>query len=346
MGGIHLFSENTEKKPLSAAEISALWYQHTGDTMAICVNKYFLTIVEDKKIKAVLEFALESSESHVSQISGFLNDAHFQLPLGFTDSDVNLQAPRLFSDPFLLFYTYIMTIHGLTAYSLALSCCEREDLQDHFLESIVTAKQLFQKITVLARIMPKFSGLPSVPSPRGVEFIQTTGILSNLIGEKRPLDSSEISHLMFNSKKTGFVRTLSLAFSQVVSHEDVRDFMLKNVKLAGQDADSFDQLLREDDLVAPQRWDDEITDSQASPFSDKLMMFHAAFLVNTALSYYGAAIGASLRSDIVLNYKRVSNHALQAGALCYNIMVKYGWLEQQPQAIDRKALAQQSSFLP
>jgi hypothetical protein len=343
MGGIHLFSESTEKKLLSAAEISALWHQHTGDTMAICVYKYFLTIVEDKKIKPVLQFALESSERHVSQISGFLNDAHFQLPLGFTGSDVNLQAPRLFSDPFLLFYTYVMTIHGLTAYSLALSCCEREDLQDHFLECIVTAKKLFQKITVLARTQPKFSGLPSIPSPQGVEFIQTTGILSNLLGEKRPLDSSEISHLIFNSKKTGLVRTLSLAFSQVASNEDVRDFLLKNVKLAGQDADSFDQLLRQDDLVAPQRWDDEITDSRVSPFSDKLMMFHAAFLVNTALSYYGAAVGASLRSDIVLNYKHVANHALQAGAICYNIMVKYGWLEQQPQAIDRKSLAMNPS---
>ena len=58
MGGIHLFSESTEKKLLSAAEISALWHQHTGDTMAICVYKYFLTIVEDKKIKPVLQFAL------------------------------------------------------------------------------------------------------------------------------------------------------------------------------------------------------------------------------------------------------------------------------------------------
>ena len=153
------------------------------------------------------------------------------------------------------------------------------------------------------------------------------------------MNSSEISSLIFNSKKTGFASTLSLAFSQVAANEDVRDFMLKNVKLAKKDADSLDQLIRQDNLTAPPRWDDDITDSRISPFSDKLMMFHAAFLVNTALSYYGAAMGASLRSDIILNYKQVSNHALQAGAICYNILVKYGWLEQQPLAIDRRALA-------
>lgn len=334
-----MFTEGSEKKLLSAAEISALWLQYTGDSMAICVYRYFLAIVEDEKIQPVLMEALAASELHVAKITEFFNDAHFQVPLGFTEGDVNLQAPRLFSDPFLLFYTYIMTIHGITAYSLALSCCEREDIQDYFLECIVSAQKMFQHITALARTQPKFSGIPSVPSPQGVEFMQSTGVLANLIGDKRPLDSSEISHLLFNSKKTGFVRTLSLAFSQVASNEDVRDFLLKNVKLAGKDADSFDQLIRQDNLAAPQRWDDEITDSTASPFSDKLMMFHAAFLVNTALSYYGAAIGASLRSDIILNYKQVSNHALQAGAICYSIMVKYGWLEKQPQAIDRDALA-------
>ncbi|RAV00236.1 DUF3231 family protein [Paenibacillus sp. YN15] len=334
-----MFSENTKTKLLSAAEISSLWLQYNGDSMAVCVYKYFLATVEDKKIKPVLEYALESSEHHLSKISGFLNEAHFQLPQGFAESDVNLEAPRLFSDPFLLYYTFIMTIHGLTAYSLALSCCEREELQDYFLECIISAKKLFQAITVLARTQPKFSGIPSVPSPREVELIQNTGFLSNLIGDKRPLDSSEISSLIFNSKKTGFVRTLSLAFSQVAANEDVRDFMLKNVKLAEKDADSFDQLIRQDDLTAPPRWDDEITDSRISPFSDKLMMFHAAFLVNTALSYYGSAMGASLRSDIILNYRQVSNHALQAGAICYNILVKYGWLEQQPQAIDRRSLA-------
>ncbi|MNU06398.1 hypothetical protein D3C72_2515800 [compost metagenome] len=70
------------------------------------------------------------------------------------------------------------------------------------------------------------------------------------------------------------------------------------------------------------------------------MMFHAAFLVSTALSYYGAAMGSSLRSDVILTYKRVANHALEAGGICYTIMVKHGWLEKQPEAIDRKSLAE------
>jgi hypothetical protein len=88
---------------------------------------------------------------------------------------------------------------------------------------------------------------------------ESTGIFDNLIGDKRPLNSSEISNLFFNSRKTGFIRSLSLGFSQVARSEEVRNFMLKNVKLAGKDADSFDKILQKDNLPIPEKWDSKIT---------------------------------------------------------------------------------------
>ncbi|WP_299094572.1 DUF3231 family protein [uncultured Metabacillus sp.] len=332
----------TKGNTLTTAEVSALWLQYMGDSMAICMYRYFLNIVEDKDIEQIVKFSLQLAESHISRITEFLKSANFHVPIGFTENDVNLAAPRLFSDEFLLFYSYIMTIHGLTAYSLAITNSERQDIQDYFFDCTATTKELFQKIVELAKSQPKFSSVPHIPSPCEVEYIDSTGIISNLIGDKRPLNSSEISTLFFNSKKTGFVKSLSLAFSQVTKHEDVRDFMLKNIKLAGKDAESFDAILQQDHLPIPEKWDAEITDSVVSPFSDKLMMFHAAFLVNAALSYYGAALGSSLRSDIILNYYKVFTHAMEAGTFCYKIMVKHEWLEKQPEAINRIALAQSS----
>ncbi|WP_246187569.1 DUF3231 family protein [Ornithinibacillus caprae] len=320
---------------LTAAEVSGLWLQYMGDTMAICVYKYFLKIVEDDEIKSILRFALRLAKDHVEKIKDFFERENFQVPIGFTENDVNLNAPRLFSDRFLLFYSYIMTIHGLTAYSLAIINSERKDIQDYFMECTITSKELFQKIDEVAKKQHIFSSVPSIPSPPKAEFIDSTGIIANLFGEKRLLNGSEISNLFFNSKKTGFVRSLSLGFNQVAVREDVRNFMLKNVKLAGKDADSFDKILQQENLPVPENWDGEVTNSTISPFSDKLMMFHAAFLINTALSYYGAAIGSSLRSDLVVNYYVVNNHAMEAGVICYNLMVKHGWLEKQPEAGNR-----------
>jgi hypothetical protein len=325
----------TKPNSLTSAEVSALWLQYMGDSMAICVYKYFLKIVEDIEIKSILEIALQLSETHIMKITEFLKSANFQIPLGFTENDVNVNAPRLFSDQFLLFYSYIMTIHGITAYSLAITNIERQDLQDYFFECTGSSKDLFQKIGELAKKQPKFTSVPSIPSPPGVKFIETPGFISNLIGDKRPLNSSEISTLFFNSMKTGFISSLSFAFSQVAVREDVRKFMLKNVQLAGKDAESFDAILKQDHLPIPEKWDNEIINSTISPFSDKLLMFHAAFLVNAALSYYGASLGSSFRSDIILNYTKVFTHAMEAGAFSYNILVKHRWLESTPEAIDR-----------
>ncbi|MEW9052111.1 MAG: DUF3231 family protein [Neobacillus sp.] len=324
--------KKSKASTLTAAETSALWLQYAGDSMAICVYKYFLNIVEHEEIKSILEFALQLAEGHITKITDFLKNANFQIPMGFTENDVNVNAPRLFSDQFLLFYSYIMTIHGLNAYSLAVTNTERQDIQDYFFDCVVSSKALFQKILELAKNQPKFSGVPSVPPTHQVEFIESPGFISNLVGDKRPLNSSEISTLFFNSTKTGFISSLSLAFSQVAVREDVRNFMLKNVKLARKDADSFDAILKEDQLPIPEKWDNEITNSTVSPFSDKLLMFHAGFLVNAALTYYGASLGSSFRSDIILNYTKVFTNALQAGAISYNILVKHGWLEKQPDA--------------
>ncbi|WP_394139984.1 DUF3231 family protein [Cytobacillus oceanisediminis] len=331
-----------KNKTLNAADLSALWLQYMGDSMAKCVYNYFIKIVEDKKIKSILEYSLHLSESHIAKIKEFFKSADYQIPKGFTEDDVNLNAPRLFSDEFLLFYSQIMTIHGLTAYSLAMTTSERQDVQNYFYDCLVTSKDLFQRIMGLSRSQSKFTSLPTIPSPNEIEFIETTGILANLTGDKRPLNIAEITNIFFNSKKTGLVRSLSLAFSQVAELEEVRKFMSKNAKLAGKDAESFDAILREDHLSIPEKWDADITNSTVSPFSDKLMMFHAALLVNAALSYYGAALGSSLRSDIILNYQKVSLHATQAGGLCYKILVKHGWLEKLPEAVDRKSLVQRS----
>ncbi|NHC38414.1 DUF3231 family protein [Bacillus sp. MM2020_1] len=51
-----------------------------------------------------------------------------------------------------------------------------------------------------------------------------------------------------------------------------------------------------------------------------------------ALTYYGASLGSSLRSDLIVNYSKVFTHAMEAGVISYNIMVKHGWMEKQPEA--------------
>jgi hypothetical protein len=328
-----------KKSTLTAAEVSNLWTQFMGDSMSICVYKHFLSVVENKEIKSIMEFALSLSQNHVKQITEFFEGAQFQIPMGFKENDVNLDAPRLFSDHFMAQYTEIMTTHGLTAYSLAMTTSERKDIQEYFYNCIVEAKELFQRVNQFSQTQGTYSDCPTIPSSENVDFVEKAGIISNLFGKNRPLNVSEINNLYFNSKKSGFVRTLTLAFGQVAKSEDVRKYMMDGLELVNQDVKSMNTLLQDDNLRIPRSWDADITNSTESPFSDKLLMFHHLFLISAGISYYGAGVGSSMRSDINATYGEILKHILQAAMACQNTMVKHGWLEKQPQAVDRKALS-------
>ena len=89
---------------LTSAEMGKLWVTYVGNTMAKCVLRYYLQHIEDQDIKKVLENALSLSESLVKNTKDIFIGEDFPLPIGFTEEDVNLEAPRLFSDEFYLYY--------------------------------------------------------------------------------------------------------------------------------------------------------------------------------------------------------------------------------------------------
>lgn len=130
-----------------------------------------------------------------------------------------------------------------------------------------------------------------------------------------------------------------MAFSQVAETEEVRHFMLHVVEKAGQDIDSFISILEQEHLTTPRIWDSEITNSTVSPFSDKLMMIHLAFLMSAALAFYGTGLASSMRPDVIVAYNNIFENIHEGSRKMFTIMLKHGWLEKQPEAIDRKSLA-------
>ena len=93
---------------LTSTEITNLLTQYEQETMSICIGKYVLATVKDSQIRSVFKSALELSEKHVKKLKGFFNKENFPVPNGFTEKDVNLKAPPLFTDSFWL--QYLMTV--------------------------------------------------------------------------------------------------------------------------------------------------------------------------------------------------------------------------------------------
>lgn len=338
-----IIGTTTKKNTLTAPEVSSLWTQYIGDTLGICVYKYFLNIVEDKELQSILEFALQQAESHVTQITKFCQEAKFQVPIGLTEHDVNPNAPRLFSDAFLAKYTATMSMHGLNAYSLSITTAEREDIRDYYNECSVTTKEILNKTVKYRQSKGQFTNAPLIPSPEQVKFDEKIGIISNLFGDKRPLNASEINNVFFTVKKATLTRALAVAFSQVAETEDVRNYMLETVEIVGKHIENFSNILVKEYLKPPRMYENEVTDSTVSPFSDKLMMLQMAFLRNSTLVYFGTGLASSMRPDIIVAYNNAIQTTITSSKSLFDVLLKYGWLEKQPESIDRKSLAQSAN---
>ena len=82
-----------------------------------------------------------------------------------------------------------------------------------------------------------------------------------------------------------------------------------------------------------------ITDSTTPPFSDKLIMFHMALLSSAGIGNYATSAAASQRSDLLLNYERLSLEIAQYAKDGADIMIQNEWLEQPPGTMDKEQLA-------
>ncbi len=323
---------------LTSPEMASLWTSYLNDTMAICVIKFVLEKVEDKEIKPVFEHALRLAESHIQNIIAILKEENFPIPFGFTDNDVDLSAPRLFSDTFWLFYLHEMTIHGLTGYNVALTTSTRSDIRDYYTKCNVSSIELFNMTIDVLLSKGIYSRPPYISTPPNADFVKKQSFLSGWFGDRRPINAIEISNIFFILKKDIVSSALQMGFSQVAKSQEVRDYMVRGVNIISKHIEVFSSILNDNDLPSPKRWESEVTNSQIQPFSDKLMLFHALLLVDTAIGFYGAGMAVCMRRDLALQYQRIITETQKYAEDGANIMINNHWMEQPPQTDDRRAL--------
>jgi len=330
----------TKNVKLSTSEIADLWTTYMNDSMAICMFKQFLQHCKDEEIKEIVSFALSLSEKHISEITAIFQDDKVAIPHGFNlQDDVNLTAPRLYSDTFYLFYVHNMAKIGGNAFTLALANSARKDIRSFFTKWTITSAELFNNSAEVMLSKGLFLRPPQIEAPTKVDYIKKQSFLTGWLGERRPLTSIEIMNLFFNIERNQLGKSLITGFSQVAEKEEVVRFFIRGQEIATKQTEIFGSILSEDELPAPMTWDTLPTSSTARTFSDKLMMFHVAALTGASVSHYGTSLGTSPRRDIGLHYHRLLHEVLFYAEDGANIMIDHGWMEQPPQSVNRRALA-------
>ncbi|WML43852.1 DUF3231 family protein [Neobacillus sp. PS3-40] len=330
---------NSIHKPkLTSAEIAALWSQYLNETAGLCFHKYMIEYIEDQEIKDVFEYSISLGSNHLEKIEEFFVSEGFPVPIGFTNHDVTLDAPPLFSDTFCLYYLNIMTIHGCHGYSGAITTSTQHDVRDYFTRCNASAVEICNRAKNILLEKGLYFRPPVILPPEKPDFVKNENFLAGWFGEKRPLSCIEITDIYFNLKKSIVAKALTVAFSQVTQSKKVKDLLLKAVDTKDSHIQMFHDLLDIENLPSPPTIESEITDSTTSPFSDKLIMFQVGFLFSTAMVYYGTGWASSPRRDLSPKYLKAISGDFQIGNDWIDLMIENGWLEQPPLAEDRNKL--------
>jgi len=328
----------TNQSQLTAAEMGKLWATYVGNTMGKCVLRYYLQHVDDEAIQHHLRFALGLCEQYIQDIEAIFKQADFPVPIGFTDDDVNLDAPRLFEDDFYLHYLQYLGKAGMSIYSVAIPLMTRKDIRDFFVKALHSTSRLMVQVTETLLPQNTLINPPVVPPPHGVDFITKQSFLNTFFGKVRPLHGLEIAHLYGNLNNDMTSKAIIIGFVQGARSEETRQFLERGRNLNQKHIDLLSEKLANDELPLPSSIDHLVRSSSEPPFSDKLMIFHKIDMFSMKIREY--ANGASLngRKDIGALFAKCQLDVslyVEDGA---NIMIDQGWLEQPPFAIDRDQL--------
>ncbi len=286
----------TEK--LTSAEMGKLWATYVGNTLAICVLRYYLQHIDDEDIKKVVGKALNLCESLVENIKEIFSKENFPIPMGFTDEDVNLGAPRLFSDEFYLHYLNYTSKAGMSIYSIAIPIMTRGDIRDFYINTLNSTVRLITEVNELLMAKGFYVKPPQIPTPEKVDFIKKQNYLNGFLGDIRSLHALEIAHLYDNIDNNVTSKALLIGFSQVAENETIREFFIRGKEMTNKHIESCSQQLHKENLPSPPLLDHLVSESTFSPFSDKLMLAHKIEMFSMKIRTAGNGASLNGRRDI------------------------------------------------
>lgn len=332
------------EQQLDSAEVSSLFLNYMNMSQSERIFEYFAVHVDIPEVLELIESALSFVRKYLSETIKIMSEASLSIPIGFSAKDVNLKAPRLFYDEYYIQNIMYFSRLAMEEFTLAVGGAARADVYKLFSDSLFSANQLHKQSLELALKIGTYVRAPIVPFPYKRDYVEDEQFMSSgILGRpKRPLLASEISYLHLNIIYNIIGSMTNTAFSQVAKDEEVRRHLLKGVKLAEKQIETYGKLLQEFQVPIPAFPSSLVTDSNLiPPFSDKLMLFEASGMTTIGLAAIGQSLTHSMRLDIQSKYTKFAAEIASYSKEGLELSIKNGWMEQPPETTDRKALAKE-----
>ncbi|HLQ70680.1 MAG TPA: DUF3231 family protein [Bacillota bacterium] len=332
---------NTGHIPITSSELGTLWVVYQKKTMMVRVIDYFLSKNQDSEAIEILQTFNEGENNFVNELTSIFKQEGAAVPVGFTENDVNLDAPPLFDDVYDVMYLRIMMEIATGIHALHMAMAYRKDIMDLYKRFTQFAEDYAEKTTeYLLRkgVLPK---PPNVNIPHQIEFAEGKGYRAGFkpVGHRRSLNTVEVAYLheAIDSNISGM--KLMTGFAQVAEEKDVMKYFLRGKELSKTIIQKFSEILLDSDINVSSTSSGLVTDSTMPPFSSKLMMYNTSLLSSFSLGSNAIGTSFSLRKDlppkILMIVKDIYEFASDGG----DIMIKHGWMEEPPQMASRTQLS-------
>lgn len=324
--------------PLTSSELASLWRSNTYYDMLSCFAKQFLNTMDDPDLRPIVKDALSMLRTRVNRTSEILRMEGQPMPKGFGDEDLDLGAPRLFTDLYYYYHGLNMCRIGLPLNSMNLAHSVREDIRDFYTEAIISTLKLIKMYSEIMLEKGIFIRPPIINTFKEADIIEKQNFLRGFLGERRPLLAQEIDQLFFGIRTNEIGGALLTGFQQVTKSEQVRAYMARGAEIARKHVNIFSSALQKEEIPVPMHSGELVTDSTIAPFSDKLMMQHVVILGGVGIGNYATSMASSLRHDLSVSYARLMSEAANYGEDGINIMIENGWFDEPLRTIDRREL--------
>lgn len=322
---------------LTATEVSNIWSSYLKSSMELRFFEYFFATTVDNEIKKIIEKMLNQAQININELKDIFIKENLTIPLGFTDEDVMVGAEKVFSDTFILYFCHDITLLSMNTYPSALSDSTRKDVRNHLQVNLEFSLKMQNEIMDLMLSQGVYLKPPQVAMDNELEFVKTKKYLIGLLGGSRPVNAAEIANLSRIIHRAQFAKMIFVAFSKVATAKEIIQHFGNGRDVIEKVLDSLQVILEKENIPISASGDYKTFDVEVPPFSDKLMLF----FVNTCLgmvcfTMLCQAMTSSLRSDIVFGFSGIMDDMKKYYGKGLTISIKEKWLEQPPQAVDRR----------
>lgn len=322
---------------LTSSELATLWMTYQEKTMYLRMVEYFHSVNEDRKEKNFYESHMSKLAKEIKKIEMILTAERAKIPNGFTEQDINKQAPALFQPTFALQIMRMLSEIGMGLHALHLARSYRKDIIRFFQELSVTTQHCYEECTELLIEKGALSRPPQVSMPEQVDMVVSTQYLkgNNIFGDKRVLNTVEVSFLYQSIESNAIGQQLITGFAQVTRDPEVKKFFTQGKELSKKIITKLSKKIMDDDIQVPLAWVGSPTVSTVSPFSDKLMMYCISLFCSFGLGSNAIGTTFSLRKDLSATFLPLITQIYDYGVHGAELMAKKGFTEEPPSMENR-----------